>query len=80
MSEISPSPVKIPSDPKERAVDKGDVSKAALMIQVEKLNLGASTSKYVDADWENMTPEEIEAMEKKEEKDNPLLKNDDEEG
>ena len=58
VTEIGPSPTKIPSDPKERIIKQGDVSQAALVMQMSKMSQGSSKTQYIDADWESMPPPE----------------------
>ena len=53
---MSPAGPKIPEDPKERAISKGDVSQAALVMQMSRMNQGSSKSHYLDPDWED-TPQ-----------------------
>ena len=75
-----PSPDKLPpKDPKERAVKKGDVSQAALVIQAHKMNQGTTETKYIDADWEKMPPpsedDDAKTKEPKKDENQPIVLN-----
>ena len=61
------------ADMKERALEKGDIAKATLVLQVKKLQRGTSQTKYIDSDWEKNPPTERKASEKASEKDVELM-------